>query len=164
MLIFLKNKQTLGVDEFNFKCCIGKKGKTLNKKEGDFKTPKGIFRLGNLYYRADREKKPKTKLKCIKITKKMICCDDVKNKKYYNKIINKNEKLSYENLYRADDRYNFIIPIKYNSEKKIMGQGSCIFLHLTNNYKGTAGCVALERDDFIILLKLISTNTKILIK
>ena len=57
MLIFLKNKQTLNIDEFSFKCCIGKKGSTNNKKEGDFKTPKGIFNLGNLYYRADREKK-----------------------------------------------------------------------------------------------------------
>ena len=118
MLIFLKNKQTLNIDEFSFKCCIGKKGSTNNKKEGDFKTPKGIFNLGNLYYRADREKKPKTKLKCIKITKNMICCNDVKNKKYYNKILKKKTKFSYETLHRKDDRYNFVLPIKYNLKKK----------------------------------------------
>jgi L,D-peptidoglycan transpeptidase YkuD (ErfK/YbiS/YcfS/YnhG family) len=164
MLIFLKNKQTLNIDEFSFKCCIGKKGSTNNKKEGDFKTPKGIFNLGNLYYRADREKKPKTKLKCIKITKNMICCNDVKNKKYYNKILKKKTKLSYETLHRKDDRYNFVLPIKYNLKKKIIGKGSCIFFHLTNNYKGTAGCIALKRDDFIIFLKLLKTDTKILIK
>ena len=164
MLIFLKNKQTLSIDEFNFKCCIGKKGSTYNKKEGDFKTPKGVFNLGNLYYRADRERKPNTRLKCIKITKNMICCDDLKNKKYYNKIIKKKLKLSHETLYRKDDRYNFILTIKYNLKKKIIGQGSCIFFHLTNDYKGTAGCIALKRDDFMILLKLISTKTKVVIK
>ena len=75
MIIILKNKQTLNIEEFTFKCCIGKKGKTYNKKEGDFKTPKGIFNLGNLYYRDDREKKPNTKIKCIKI--KCYCLNRV---------------------------------------------------------------------------------------
>ena len=37
MTIYLKNKHTLQVDEFSFKCSIGKKGLTTNKKEGDKK-------------------------------------------------------------------------------------------------------------------------------
>ena len=40
MIISVKNKHTLQVDEFKFKCCIGKNGLTSNKKEGDKKTPK----------------------------------------------------------------------------------------------------------------------------
>ena len=36
-----------------------------------------------------------------------------------------------------------------------------IFFHLTNNYKPTAGCIALKKKDFEILLKLIDKNTKI---
>ena len=67
MTIFVKNKHTLQVDEFNFRCCIGKKGSTWNKKEGDKKTPKGTFELDNLYFRKDRKQKPITSLKCIKI-------------------------------------------------------------------------------------------------
>jgi len=47
MIIYLKKKQTLQVDEFNFKCCIGKNGLTFKKKEGDQKTPKGIFEIEN---------------------------------------------------------------------------------------------------------------------
>ena len=43
MTIILKNKQTLKVDDFYFKCVIGKKGLSNKKKEGDMKTPKGIF-------------------------------------------------------------------------------------------------------------------------
>ena len=39
MIIYLKNKHTLQVDEFKFKCSIGKKGLTKNKSEGDKKTP-----------------------------------------------------------------------------------------------------------------------------
>ena len=54
MLIHLKNKETLQIDLFKFKCSTGKKGLTKNKKEGDMKTPKGIFSLGHLFYRKDR--------------------------------------------------------------------------------------------------------------
>ena len=63
MTIIIKNKETLLYDDFKFKCSVGKKGFCKNKKEGDYATPKGIFRLGNIYYRADRIKKPKSKLK-----------------------------------------------------------------------------------------------------
>ena len=37
MTILVKNKHTLQIDEFKFKCCIGKNGATRNKKEGDKK-------------------------------------------------------------------------------------------------------------------------------
>ena len=67
MTIFVKNKHTLQIDEFKFRCCIGKKGSTKNKKEGDRKSPKGIFNIENLYYRKDRMNKPETFLKCVKI-------------------------------------------------------------------------------------------------
>jgi len=70
MTIFIKNKHTLQIDEFNFRCCIGKRGLTINKKEGDNKTPKGIFKIENLYFRKDRIKKPKTSLKCVEINSK----------------------------------------------------------------------------------------------
>ena len=69
MIIFVKNKHTLQIDEFKFKCCIGKKGSTKNKKEGDKKTPKGTFKIENLYYRRDRMNKPETFLKCVEIKK-----------------------------------------------------------------------------------------------
>ena len=63
MLIHIKNKDKLIVDDFKFKCCIGKSGTKKIKIEGDNSTPKGIFTLGTLYYRKDRVKKPVTNLK-----------------------------------------------------------------------------------------------------
>ena len=53
-----------------------------------------------------------------------------------------------------------IISISYN-ERKIPKKGSAIFIHLTDNYKPTAGCIALKKKDFEILLKLIDKKTKI---
>ena len=45
MTILVKNKHTLLFDEFKFKCSIGKNGSSLNKNEGDKKTPKGKFKI-----------------------------------------------------------------------------------------------------------------------
>ena len=161
MTIILKNKETLKYDDFFLKCCIGKNGLTKSKIEGDKKTPKGIFSLGNLYFRKDRNSKPKTKLKCIPINKKMGWCDDPKNKKYYNKLINVNKKIRHEKLFRKDSKYDFLIPINYNTKQTRLGKGSAIFLHLTKDFKPTAGCIALKKKEFLILLKLIDKNTKI---
>ena len=72
---------------FEFKCCIGKNGLSKNKIEGDYKTPIGLFKLGNLYFRKDKIKKPYSKLKKILIKKNMGWCNDVSNKKKYNKLI-----------------------------------------------------------------------------
>ena len=70
MTIFVKNKHTLQIDEFKFKCCIGKNGITNHKIEGDKFTPRGKFKIGMLYYRADRVAKPLTNIKTKIIKKK----------------------------------------------------------------------------------------------
>ena len=161
MTIILKNKVTLKFDDFYFKCSIGKKGLTKKKIEGDKKTPIGTFSLGDLYYRDDRNFKPLTKLKCVKIKKFMGWCDDIKSKMKYNKMINVSQKLRHEKLYRKDHKYDLMIVINYNNKKTKLGKGSAIFLHLTDNYKPTAGCIALKKKDFLILSKLINKKTKI---
>jgi L,D-peptidoglycan transpeptidase YkuD (ErfK/YbiS/YcfS/YnhG family) len=161
MTILVKNKHTLKIDDFIFECCVGKNGTTKNKKEGDKKTPKGIFEIENLYFRSDRKKKPLTELKSIKINKDLGWCNDINFPKKYNKIIKIEKKIKYEKLKRKDYKYDFIIPIKYNFNKPITGLGSCIFIHLTKDYKPTTGCIALKEKDFLIMLKLIKKNSKI---
>ena len=160
MIIKVKNKETLEIDLFKFKCSIGKKGFTRNKFEGDKKTPIGLFSIGDLYYRKDRISKFDTKLKSIKIKKSMGWCNDI-NSKNYNKLINVNEKIKHEKLYRKDYKYDLFVPINYNNKPIIKNKGSAIFIHLTKNYKKTAGCIALSKKDFFILLKLIDKKTKI---
>ena len=161
MTIFVKNKHTLQIDEFKFKCCIGKKGSTSNKKEGDKKTPKGTFKIENLYFRKDRKEKPLTLIKCIEIKKNMGWCNDIRFPNKYNKLFKIQKSIKHEKLKRKDCKYDFFIPIKYNFKKPITGKGSCIFIHLTTDYRPTAGCVALKEKDFLIMLKLINKNSKI---
>jgi|TARA_B110000438_G_scaffold255684_1_gene262622 L,D-peptidoglycan transpeptidase YkuD (ErfK/YbiS/YcfS/YnhG family) len=159
MLITLKNKDTLIVGSFTFKCCIGKNGVKTKKFEGDLSTPKGLFSLGKIYYRSDRVKKPNTRLSSKKITKNIGWCNDVKSK-FYNSEIKIDKKIKHEKLFKKSKIYDYFIVIKHNA-KKIPYKGSAIFLHLTNTYKPTAGCIALKKKDFLIFIKIINRKTKI---
>ena len=161
MIVFLKNKHRLHIDEFNFRCSVGKNGITTKKIEGDKKTPAGFFKIEHLYYRKDRISLPETNLKCIEINDKMGWCNDKNFSKKYNQLINVKNKIGHEKLFRKDNKYDLLIPIKFNFNKRILGKGSCIFIHLTEDYRPTAGCVALKKKDFFIMLKLINKNTKI---
>ena len=160
MKITLKNKYTLKVDDFKFKCCIGKNGVKKNKVEGDKCTPNGIFKLGTLYYRKDRVNKPTTNLKIKNIKKNMGWCNDSKNK-LYNQEIKVNKNIKHEKLFRKDYKYDYLLVIEYNTKKIKPNKGSAIFIHLTKNFKATAGCIALLQKDFLIMVKLINKKSTI---
>jgi len=160
MKITLKNKYTLKVDDFKFKCCIGKNGVKKKKVEGDECTPNGIFKLGTLYYRKDRVNKPTTNLKIKNIKKNMGWCNDSKNK-LYNQEIKVNKNIKHEKLFRKDYKYDYLLVIKYNTKKIKPNKGSAIFIHLTKNFKTTAGCIALLQKDFLIMTKLINKKSTI---
>ena len=148
MTILLKNKHTLQIKDFYFKCCIGKNGVTKKKKEGDKKTPYGFFSIGHLYFRKDRIKKPETSLKCFEIKNNMGWSNDLTYPRKYNQLIKINNKVKHEKLKRKDHKYDLLIPINYNTSNSVIDLGSCIFIHLTNNYKPTAGCIALKKKIF----------------
>ena len=86
-------------------------------------------------------------------------CDNPNDKQNYNKLIKIKKNIKYEKLYRKDNKYDFLIPIQYNTKKIILGKGSAIFIHLTNNYRNTLGCIALKKKDLLILLKLINKTS-----
>ena len=159
MIIHVRNKNTLIIDDFKLKCCVGINGLNSNKKEGDYSTPKGIFNLKKLYFRKDRVGIPICRINKKVIKKNMAWCDDPKHKKNNEEIKTQNEKLK-ENLYRKDYKYDYVFSTSHN-EQKVPNKGSAIFIHLTSNYKPTAGCIALKKKDFEILLKLIDKKTQI---
>ena len=133
------------------------------KKEGDLATPKGLFRLGLLYYRKDRIKLLKCKIKKRAIKKGMGWCNDSKSKKY-NQEISFPFKYRAEKLYRKDKIYDIFINIKYNYRPSVKKKGSAIFLHLAKtNYKPTSGCIAIAKKDFLNILPLINKQTRIAI-
>ena len=79
-------------------------------------------------------------------------CDDPISK-FYNKEIYINKKIRHEKLFRQDNIYDYFLVIDYNLKKPIPNKGSAIFLHLTKKYKPTAGCIAIQKKDFRILIR-----------
>ena len=159
-MIIVNKNGTLMHNKKLYKCALGKNGITKNKKEGDKKTPAGIFSLGKIFYRKDKIENLKTKRKKVIIKKNMAWCDDPENK-FYNKLIFTNDE-GKEKLFRKDNLYDIIIVINYNIRPVKKNKGSAIFIHLARkNYSGTMGCIALNKKDLIEILKSLKNNEKI---
>ena len=160
-MIIIKNNGYLEYKNFKFRCALGRSGIKQKIKEGDNITPRGTYKILNIFYRKDRIQKIKSSIKKIRINKTIGWCDDIESK-YYNKQIKLPSKLSHEKLYRKDNIYDIVCVINYNTNPTLKGKGSAIFLHVAKRkYQNTKGCIALRKNHLIKLLSLIRKNTKI---
>ena len=156
----LINKNYLTYNKLKVKCAIGKKGIGYKKKEGDFVTPRGEFKIKYILYRKDRVKFT-TKLKKKVIKKNMGWCDDPKSK-YYNKLIKLPFIYKHEKLYKKENIYDIILVLNYNMSPIKKNKGSAIFIHVAkNNFRKTEGCVAIKKVKLIKIIKEINSNTKV---
>jgi len=148
-----------------FNCSLGKNGviSAQDKVEGDGHTPTGLYPLRSAWYRSDRLDKPFTVLNMVALTTVDGWCDDA-NDINYNKHITVPYQGSHEDLYRDDDLYNIITVIGYNDDPIINGKGSAIFMHVTDSYGPTAGCISLSVNDLQYVLANIDQDTNIVIK
>ena len=160
MHIIIKKKYLIYKD-FKVKCSVGKRGIGFKKKEGDLITPKGIFKIKNVFYRKDRLKKLKTSLKKSAIQKRMGWCDDPKSKRY-NQLIYYPFRYNSEKLYRKDNIYDIIVVLDFNMRPIIKNKGSAIFLHVAKkNISTTKGCIAIKKNELKKLLGLINSRTRL---
>ena len=125
-----ENKAILTVEGYNIKeeVFIGRNGVTNYKKEGDGKTPKGIFELGIVFGTHDRKDiNLSNNIMYIKITDKLYWVDDI-NSKYYNQIIDitkvNKDWDSAEHLIQYYKEYEYAVEIKTNP-KNIKGKRKC---------------------------------------
>ena len=170
LIICLGKEYFLKVNKKVFRCQIGLGGfkKNIKKLEGDKTTPIGKWYLKSIYYRSDRVLRPKLKkrntLKINRITKYCGWCNDIRSN-HYNKYITNNKprflNINYETLWRQDNAYDIVIETSHNTKPTIKNKGSAIFIHLTKDFQKTLGCVALKKNDLLILLRLINKKTKI---
>jgi len=161
-MIIVKKSGYLKYKSLKFRCALGKAGVKKKEKEGDNITPKGIFKITRIYYRADKIKNILTSIKKVKIKKNMGWCDDP-NSSSYNKQIKLPSKYSHEKLYRKDDLYDLVLVLNYNANPVIKNKGSAIFLHIAkDSYKKTKGCIALKKNHLIELISKI--KKKVMIK
>lgn len=136
------------------------------KKEGDKKSPAGIFTLPLFYsYNPIKASFPHT------ISKEYYHCVDDSNSNYYNSVINakkvQRDYKSYEAMKFPQNYYKYALAINhnyFNSAQSIPKRGSCIFFHISP--APTVGCTALpnEQDMKELVLWLNKKKNPILIQ
>jgi len=160
-VIYVSKFRFLTFKKKKYKCAIGKLGLTNNKQEGDYKTPKGYFKIIKIFYRADRIKKIQCAIPLIKIRKTMGWCDDSRSIQY-NKLIKYPFNYGAEKLFRKDHLYDLICVLNYNLDKTKKNKGSAIFIHVSKkNYQHTKGCIALQKKHLIEILSKMNGSEKI---
>ena len=128
MHIIIK-KNYLRFKDYKVKCAVGKRGINEKFKEGDLITPKGTFKIKDIYYRKDRIKNLTTKIRKKIISKSMGWCDDPRSKKY-NKLIKYPFHYRSEKLFKKNNVYDIVIVLNFNMHPTIKNKGSAIFIHV----------------------------------
>jgi L,D-peptidoglycan transpeptidase YkuD (ErfK/YbiS/YcfS/YnhG family) len=117
------------------------------KREGDEKSPAGIFDLRGATGYAPAPPDG-TLMPYDPATQTLRCVDDPKSK-FYNQLVDDagvtKDWASAEDMRRADALYRLVIWVGHNDAPVAAGAGSCIFLHLRSSASSvTAGCTALD--------------------
>jgi D-alanyl-D-alanine dipeptidase len=118
------------------------------KREGDGKSPAGVFRLSSAFGYAAQDQRIKLPYRQARAATQ--CVDDAQSA-FYNQLVERDripqpDWQSHEDMRRPDEQYRWGVFVEHNSSAQRQASGgSCIFLHIwAGQSKGTAGCTAME--------------------
>ncbi len=131
------------------------------KKEGDGKSPAGIFALGTAFGYAAQPLQG-LKLPYLPLTSSTECVDDARSK-HYNRIVDRSSVTpdwnSSEHMRNAGEAYQWGVVIDHNSiapgssDHPVSMGGSCVFMHVWGGAShGTAGCTAMPQTELEAVL------------
>lgn len=122
------------------------------KREGDGRSPAGVFSLGTAFGYAPASEAAWLKLPYLHVTEGIECVDDASSASY-NQIVNRRQVsapdwTSSEKMREVGEAYRWGVVVNYNTPA-VATRGSCIFLHIGGGPegKGTAGCTAMPSAD-----------------
>lgn len=146
---------------FSLPVSLGRGGVRADKREGDGGTPRGVFRLVRLWWRADRHARPHTMLPARAIRPEDAWIEDPADRRY-NRHVRRAPGEPGDRLKRDDHLYDFVIEIDHNTRPRIAKRGSAVFIHAARQgFKPTAGCVGLELKTLKRLLERLGPRTRI---
>ncbi|WP_156931895.1 L,D-transpeptidase family protein [Bacillus sp. J37] len=132
---------------------LGKLGVSLSKKEGDKKSPVGLYAIGHGF----GVNRPADTKVPFKVTSNQDYWIDDTTSSDYNKWVkysgdpNKKWK-SFERM--TNSLYKYGLVVEYNTNPVVKGKGSAIFIHVWRNQTSpTLGCIALPESNVLTLLK-----------
>jgi L,D-peptidoglycan transpeptidase YkuD (ErfK/YbiS/YcfS/YnhG family) len=130
------------------------------KKEGDNRSPAGIFELDTLFYGLGEKAPEGVRYPYQPLTKLTRCVDDEKSS-VYNSVVEedslKKDWKSAERMGRVDPDYKYVLVVKHNPKHE-PGKGSCIFIHIVN--VPTSGCTSMDEEDMLTLLRWLDPKKK----
>jgi L,D-peptidoglycan transpeptidase YkuD (ErfK/YbiS/YcfS/YnhG family) len=129
---------------------IGRAGFSTDKREGDDKTPAGIFGFNTMF--GQHANPGGLKYSYRRTDASSVWVDDVTSP-FYN-TWQENAALKGEHLNSTGfaATYGYAVDISYNESPVVAGKGSAIFLHVSDG-NGTAGCVSLPQADLLDVLR-----------
>lgn len=136
------------------------------KQEGDGRSPAGIYEIGTAFgFATDTRLIPRMKWQYFPLKTTHICVDD-QTSQYYNQLIDSTAISDWkpgttgEHMLQTVPQYTWGSVINYNKDN-VPGAGSCIFIHVWREAAaGTAGCVAMEQDEIIKILRWLQPAKK----
>jgi L,D-peptidoglycan transpeptidase YkuD (ErfK/YbiS/YcfS/YnhG family) len=140
------------------------------KKEGDGKSPAGVFALGTAFGDAPQPL-PRLKTPYLPLTSSIECVDDSRSK-YYNRVVDRSTVAadwnSSEHMRNIGEAYRWGIVVGHNggdmksdANPPVPGGGSCVFLHIWGSEtRGTAGCTAMSQNQLETLLTWLEPTRK----
>lgn len=138
---------------------VGSRGITGSKREGDKKTPRGVYSFGQAFGIAGN---PGTSKSYLQVNNNHYWVDD-SNSSYYNKLVDASQTgiqwSSAEHLVDYQEAYRYAIAINYNTSCT-PGAGSGIFLHCSTG-RATNGCISVSQGDMIRILKMLQGDALI---
>jgi len=131
-----------------------------NKKEGDGKSPSGVFPLGIAF---GYDPSVVTKMPYRQATEDDFWVDDVNSEDYNQWVKGEPNAASWEKMRRDDDQYKVGVVIEYNMYPIVKGKGSAIFLHVWKGGGATLGCVSMPEEMVLKILGWLDPAKKPLI-
>lgn len=125
------------------------------KREGDHRSPAGIFRLGESFgYAAD--KPDAWKMPYLPLSESTYCVDDP-DSRFYNRVIDSStvttDWKSAEHMRDVGEAYRWGVVINHNADPTRPREGSCVFLHIWDGPgHGTEGCTAISEEQILSIL------------
>lgn len=147
-----------------FACSIGRGGVVRDKREGDFCTPAGAWRLLWLYWRADRLARPSTVLTAAPLGP-CLGWSEAPADPAYNRPIQHPHRFRADRMARGDGLYDICAVTDQNRDPVVPGGGSAIFVHLWRRPRWpTAGCVAFRRPDLAWILARWTPRSRLVVR
>jgi L,D-peptidoglycan transpeptidase YkuD (ErfK/YbiS/YcfS/YnhG family) len=143
-----------------FQSIIGRTGFAApdKKREGDGKTPSGIFPLSLVFGYASSAD---TRMPYRQAAADDFWVDDVSSLQYNTWVKGKPAAKSFEKMKRNDNLYKWGIVVEYNTNPIVAGNGSAIFLHVWSRPNGvTDGCAAFSEENILKVLKWLDPAKK----